>query len=358
MPPPADFLARLEAAEMRDNIDGESAAGGAAAAMPVGAGAVPAEERPMSAEATAAPPVNRLHTRDSLTEPSGPGQAAPPPSFVVPEIGISVQAARKMLQQTIDAGVAEPLTSEVCFKLVKPATAEARISYCEMLWKAGKDMPTRTAPKGKILKADVGKASVFVSHAWSRPFAETVEAMASWERSHRSHALGPVFFWVDIAAVNQHISLGQSEEWAVCFGAAIRSMGRVCLVATPWDQPVCITRAWCLWEIFSAAMSDETELEVCLPDAERKAYEASLKAKGGCEAAAERFAAIDMQTAEASVAADKASCLPSPSNPPPVPVRSPCASPARPALTSFLLALALTRRSSSSAWARRSASTL
>ena len=78
MPPPADFLARLEAAEMRDNIDGESAAGGAAAAMPVGAGAVPAEERPMSAEATAAPPVNRLQTRDSLTEPSGPGLEAPP----------------------------------------------------------------------------------------------------------------------------------------------------------------------------------------------------------------------------------------------------------------------------------------
>ena len=112
------------------------------------------------------------------------------------------------------------------------------------------------AAKKKLEKKanPVGEASVFVSHSWGSPFASLVGALEDYLKSHQQPAYA-VYFWVDCFSINQHaaaVSTLDSAHWSRLFGEAIRSMGAVCLVATPWESPTALGRCWCLFELMHA----------------------------------------------------------------------------------------------------------
>ena len=44
----------------------------------------------------------------------------------------------------------------------------------------------------------------------------------------------------------------------------------------PWDDPIPLTRAWCLWELFSAATCENVVLEVKLPEEEKPRFRQGL----------------------------------------------------------------------------------
>ena len=50
------------------------------------------------------------------------------------------------------------------------------------------------------------------------------------------------------------------------------------LVLSPWDDPIPLTRAWCLYEIYSTMITPGVKFDVVLPDAERAALKAAVMA--------------------------------------------------------------------------------
>lgn len=89
--------------------------------------------------------------------------------------------------------------------------------------------------------------SVRCSHAWRYKFLDVLDALQGRFESQQM-----MFLWFDLFSNNQH---GLNEPppfswWCETFMGAIRSMNRVVMVMEPWDNPVPLTRAWCLWELY------------------------------------------------------------------------------------------------------------
>lgn len=101
--------------------------------------------------------------------------------------------------------------------------------------------------------ADVGLPDYFISHAWSRPLAETVSMVLE----HLSSAEDSVRVWLDLWGINQHhTDEGELDQFAVAIQQSTASL--VCLDAgaTP------LQRIWCLHEIDHTFRSGSEKLQL------------------------------------------------------------------------------------------------
>ncbi|XRB17491.1 EF-hand domain-containing protein [Pseudoscourfieldia marina] len=168
-------------------------------------------------------------------------------------------------------------TNDVCFGIVKPATEQVKTSYAEML--------SDTEPH------EVQDATVFVSHAWKYTFVNVVDAL--------SNVYENAYVWFDVFTVNQHASLQvPSDWWFTTFKEAVASIGHTVLVLMPWDDPIPLTRAWCIWEILSTIDDSKAKLEICLPAVEQKAFADFLVEEGSGKVIV-KMIGMDVQRAEA-----------------------------------------------------------
>ena len=120
-------------------------------------------------------------------------------------------------------------TTDVCDMFLKEVTKEEKSSYVEYL-------AERSSP-------DVGKATVFISHAWKYNFLDVVDAL-----QHHFSSEPDVYIWFDLFSNNQHKAPNLPFEWwSDTFKNAIGKLGRVVMVLSPWNNPIPFTRAWCLW---------------------------------------------------------------------------------------------------------------
>ncbi|KAH9254836.1 hypothetical protein BASA81_007086 [Batrachochytrium salamandrivorans] len=97
----------------------------------------------------------------------------------------------------------------------------------------------------------VGKATHFVSYAWS----------GGWEAT--MNALGDLFLgkkdprvWMDFAVVDQFQVDRNFDLWARTFEDSLRAIGKAILVLTPAENPIATTRAWCCYEWFTIVKSE------------------------------------------------------------------------------------------------------
>jgi hypothetical protein len=111
----------------------------------------------------------------------------------------------------------------------------------------------------------VGEPTAFVSHAWRTSFADLVDAL-------QGKAQPGQYYWLDIFVINQHGTDVLPEDfWTVTFMDMIERIGTALLVLEPWDTPIALSRAWCLWEVFSAIKKD-AEIHVILTDEGWKSF--------------------------------------------------------------------------------------
>jgi len=98
-------------------------------------------------------------------------------------------------------------TTDVCAKFVKPATRAGACAYLELLrGRACDGVPA------------VGRATVFVSHAWAngaQHLAAAVTATLAGEEAGRG---APHYVWYDILSVNQHNAT--CAQWGCACGSA------------------------------------------------------------------------------------------------------------------------------------------
>jgi len=183
-------------------------------------------------------------------------------------------------------------TSDVCTKVVKPATKFKKVAYYQL-------EENEADEKGNTM---IGEADYFCSHAWKYKFVNVVNAL---ELFCKKNGLIPeqTYFWFDLFINNQHQAPNFSYKWwCTRFKQAIKRFGKVVLVLEPWSDPIPIKRAWCLWEIF-CTIDTESEFYVAMCQEEHKDFK--LRLVTNFEEIRTSLSKIDARRADATNADDR-----------------------------------------------------
>ncbi|EGD78415.1 hypothetical protein PTSG_09111 [Salpingoeca rosetta] len=211
--------------------------------------------------------------------------------------GVSVEAFKTFLadlQSEFPGTYTEMTTEDACKQLVVPRTQQDNCAYVDLLRKQSSH-------------EHVGKATVFVSHAWRYKIADVLNVLLEFAEEQAAKEDGqPVFFWFDLFMNNQNANVTANlpqEWWSTTFKESIANIGRVLLVLMPWRDPMPLTRAWCLWEIFCGISSEGTEVNIRLPKSEEKELEEAIR--GNFEAVTDTLVRVQAERAEAFNPYDK-----------------------------------------------------
>jgi len=231
------------------------------------------------------------------SEPADPSVCVPPECITIlpafPAHGVSLGFLRKF-RRAFASDLTQKTTFEASESVIKRLTAKSHSSLASIVALAEAVDPDTGLPF-------VGSATIFVSHAWKYTFDELLDALDA----HVSTLDDPAstFLWLDVFVVNQH----ESEEkpkiwWTDTFLDAIRSIGNTCLVLAPWDEPIPLTRAWCIWEIASVVRT-QTRLDIAVPPTARVAFEGVLL--DDIDRIVMAMSRVDVRKAEASIPTDR-----------------------------------------------------
>ncbi|KAJ3037104.1 Kinesin light chain 3 [Rhizophlyctis rosea] len=123
------------------------------------------------------------------------------------------------------------------------------------------------------LPADLtGTAQWFISHAWGYEFLDTVDAIKEYFKDKDD-----VVIWVDVFCWGQ----GEADEKGVGWFSntlvgGFKEIGNVLLVLQPWNDPVALTRAWCIYELYAAAQTS-SRFAITLPSHATEDFNLSLQ---------------------------------------------------------------------------------
>ena len=137
-------------------------------------------------------------------------------------------------------------TTQVNEIFLQPMTSALNDSYCRLLLESGD-------PR-------VAQANIFISHAWKYPFLHVVDAIFR-------HCNPEDIIWFDLFSNSQHNSDSDTPPfpwWCHTFLNAIKNIGCTVMIVEPWENPITLTRAWCLWEIFCTSITkSKFEIAIC-----------------------------------------------------------------------------------------------
>ena len=112
-------------------------------------------------------------------------------------LGVSAAFLRDFLARTDPSHT----TQNVCDAIIKPETAARKCAFVDLL--AG-----RCGADGRPF---VGKATVFVSHAWAYPFRVPCDVML--EEAEEREGKEDAYFWFDLFVNNQHDTVEKPHDW-------------------------------------------------------------------------------------------------------------------------------------------------
>jgi len=168
--------------------------------------------------------------------------------------------------------------------VIKKQCANDKCSYVELLGKNPSNW------------SELGKCNVFISHAWLYSFVDLVSAVEEFQESNPNTKY---YFFLDYVAVNQYRPVDDLGN--------LQRMVTVCptflLVLLPWNCPIPLTRAWCIYEIASA-LDKNKEPIVTMPKEQADLFMEGLMR--GDKSIMEVFMKLDSAHAKASVASDLA----------------------------------------------------
>lgn len=155
----------------------------------------------------------------------------------------------------------------------------------------------------------IGKPTHFLSHAHTMSVEETLGSVERYASKLPAEALATMYWWVDGFSIDQHECQysppsidDNSAAWAKTFEDAIRKMGNVVMVLNPWNEPLVLSRLWCLWELNCAVQTGST-FSICLSSEQETAFRTALSSNTGL--AMMTLSNIDVNKAEGN-AKDKA----------------------------------------------------
>lgn len=157
----------------------------------------------------------------------------------------------------------------------------------------------RFSTAGGVTKPPVGESTVFVSHAWMYNFKLVMDVILA----HLDDRGGDGYVWFDMFTNSQHDTSNRPYEWwQNTFKTSIGVIGQVLLIMMPWNNPIPMTRAWCLFEVL-CAIEEETALSIGMPEDQQDALVTSLST--GDSLVLQHLSDIDAKKADASNQNDK-----------------------------------------------------
>jgi hypothetical protein len=75
----------------------------------------------------------------------------------------------------------------------------------------------------------------------------------------------PVDVWLDLVCNNQQKAPNyEFEWWCGTFKNAIASIGKTVMVFDSWNDPIPLTRGWCIWELYCTIDKALCEFDVAM----------------------------------------------------------------------------------------------
>lgn len=149
--------------------------------------------------------------------------------------------------------------------------------------------------------ADLAPATVFVSHAWKYSIMDVLEQLIKLGTADPDQ-----FFWLDFLMVDQNKAHELPPHfWTDTLRGAIVDIGRTVLVLSPWNDPIPLTRAWCLYEMFSTLSAPEVRFDIVLPDAELARLRTAVQLDDGHNAVMDAMVEVKAEEAECHDPADQ-----------------------------------------------------
>jgi hypothetical protein len=126
----------------------------------------------------------------------------------------------------------------------------------------------------------VGPATALLSYSWGNLVHDVTTALGEWaEAQHRDPA--QTYIWICALCLNQLriVRVLSPAELSAEFGPRVTAIGRILPLLAPWNLPVYTTRAWCLFELFTAIRNRrDVTIDIILPPSQRAAFSAAMKA--------------------------------------------------------------------------------
>jgi hypothetical protein len=73
-----------------------------------------------------------------------------------------------------------------------------------------------------------------------------------------------VVIWFDLFANNQHKAVDlKFDWWCSTFKSAIEDFGHTVMVMAPWNNPIPLTRGWCIFELYCTTITN-SKFEVAM----------------------------------------------------------------------------------------------
>ncbi|KAJ3034298.1 Kinesin light chain 3 [Rhizophlyctis rosea] len=154
-------------------------------------------------------------------------------------------------------------TSHICDSFINPRTAASE-SFCDHLLSVTTECPDPSL---------VAPAEWFISHSWQYLFLDLIDAINAFflEKDNPDPVL-----WIDLVSLPQSGRQQIGVEWLkTAFMDAITTIKDVLMVWSPWDRPITLSRAWCVYEIY-ACKHVGRNFDIALPPSELAAYKESL----------------------------------------------------------------------------------
>jgi tetratricopeptide (TPR) repeat protein len=140
-------------------------------------------------------------------------------------------------------------TTMFCERVIMPVTKQYECSMAEYL---------------RVVRPEaIGKPVGFISHAWKYNIKALVAALVSYFGED-------AYVWLDFVCNNQHKGPKyQFEWWSGTFKKAISSIGKTVMVLAPWNDPIPLTRGWCIWELYCTIDNEGCEFDIAMtPESE------------------------------------------------------------------------------------------
>lgn len=157
-------------------------------------------------------------------------------------------------------------TKQVCVKCIEEKCQITNLSISQQL---------QNSSYGA--KQYVGKPKWFISHSWSNLFLETVEAIIATFVKLYGQDARDIVVWIDIFSFfqggNENVPFEYLNSTLIKNICDIENM---MMVMIPWDKPLSLTRAWCLYEAF-ACFSTGSTFELALTRSDYDRFTESLQ---------------------------------------------------------------------------------
>lgn len=164
-------------------------------------------------------------------------------------------------------------------------------------------------------KDNVGPATVMLSYGWGYRINDIVDTLLDY-CTYSNLDPKRTYVWICCLCNNQHrvVEARNSknknqdedtfEEFQRVFHDRVVDIGNVVALLCPWNEPIYLTRIWCIFELYVASQND-CHLTIAMPPNEKTKMITALRKPAGVEELYRNLSATKVENAKASVESDR-----------------------------------------------------